>query len=135
LSADARQLFDGGGESIRLELDPSRTRPYAAVIALCGEHDLATSTDIRIALAPLHGDVLVDLSECEFIDSAVIGALLEKFEDLRREGHRLELLVPLDRVNVRRSVGVIGLGTLMTLHEAMPTEAARAPGDGMTNGE
>jgi anti-anti-sigma factor len=108
-------------DPIQVELQPERADGYVAVVSLCGEHDLATSGAIRTALAPLDGDVLVDLTDCEFIDSSVISELLEKYEDLRREGHRLELVVPHGRTTVRRIVDVIGLGTLLTLHDSMPS--------------
>jgi anti-anti-sigma factor len=108
-----------GPDPIRIELDPSHTRGYAAIIFLCGEHDLASSSDIGIALAPIQGDLLIDLSECEFIDSTVIAALLEKFEDLRREGHRLELLVPPEKTSVRRIIEIVGLASLIPMHDAI----------------
>lgn len=123
-----------GTDPIRVELDPSHTRGYAAIVLLCGEHDLATSPEIGLALAPIRGDLLIDLSGCEFIDSAVIAALLEKFEDLRREGYRLELLIPPEQKNVRRVIEVIGLGTLMTVHDAIPGAGSPALGDGAAFG-
>jgi anti-anti-sigma factor len=107
-------------DPIRVELHPAHADGYVALVSLCGEHDLATSGAIHAALAPIDGNVLVDLSECEFIDSSVIGELLEKYEDLRRKGHRLDLLVPPDRSSVRRIVDVIGLGTLLTVHDSLP---------------
>jgi hypothetical protein len=38
---------------------------------LRGEHDLTTSTGVREALAPIQGNVLVDLSDRVFLDSSV----------------------------------------------------------------
>ncbi len=107
-------------EPIQLEFHPARAPGYAALVVLSGEHDLATHQAIRAALAPLSGNLLVDLSDCEFIDSTVIGTLLEKYEDLRREGQRLELIVPLENQTVRRVVDVTGLDTLMTVHDGLP---------------
>lgn len=117
-------------DPIRVKLDPSHAHGYAAIVFLCGEHDLSTSPDVGMALAPIHGNLLIDLSECEFMDSTVIAALLEKFEDLRREGHRLELLVPPGKTNVRRVIEVIGLGTLITVHDAMPGGGTSGLADG-----
>jgi anti-anti-sigma factor len=111
---------EDSGEPIRVELQHPRADGYVAVVSLCGEHDLATSGAIHAALAPLGGNVLVDLSACELIDSSVIGELLEKYEDLRRAGHRLDLLVPPGSASVRHSIDVIGLGTLLTVHDSMP---------------
>jgi anti-anti-sigma factor len=104
------------------------------VVAVRGELDLSTTSDLEgpleEAIASGDASVLIDLSGCEFIDSTVIAALLEKFEDLRREGYRLELLVPPEQKNVRRVIEVIGLGTLIAVHDAIP----RAGGPGLADG-
>jgi anti-anti-sigma factor len=105
---------------IDVELSPSRGSGYAAIVMLCGEHDITTGGALRVALAPLYGNVLVDLSECDFIDSSVIGALLEKSEDLRHEGRRIELVVPAESSRVRRSIEVIGLENRLGMHERRP---------------
>lgn len=110
----------GDREPIEVELSPMGVPGYAAIVSLCGEHDLATSAAIRIALLPIYGNVLVDLSACEFIDSTVIGSLLEKAEDLRREGHRLELVVPSENTRVRRIIDVIGLHTILAVYQRTP---------------
>jgi anti-anti-sigma regulatory factor len=60
---------------IELEFQPADIPGYAAVLVLCGAHDMATADQIGAALAAVDGNVLIDLSECEFIDSSVIGVL------------------------------------------------------------
>jgi hypothetical protein len=53
-------------------------RERVTVVALIGEHDLATLESVRDALAAAvarGGDVVVDLSPCRFIDCAVARAL------------------------------------------------------------
>jgi anti-anti-sigma factor len=110
----------GRRKPIEVELSPPWGSSYAAIVALCGEHDITTGGALRVALAPLYGNVLVDLSECDFIDSTVIGALLEKSEDLRREGRRLELVVPPENTPVRRSIDVIGLKNVLGVHDRRP---------------
>jgi anti-anti-sigma factor len=110
--------------SVDVAFRPSRASGYAAVVELGGEHDLATSTAILAALAPLSGDVLVDLSECVFIDSVVIGVLLDKQRELEREGYRLELVLPPERVQLARIVEVVGLRNLLTVHERLPAHGA-----------
>jgi anti-anti-sigma factor len=117
---DTEGLPTDNREPIHVELRPALATSYAAVVSLCGEHDLATSSDLRVALAPLHGDVLVDLSECEFPDSSAIRTLLDKSQDLKRDGHRLELVVPAENTNVRRIIEIIGLAQLMTVHGRLP---------------
>jgi anti-anti-sigma factor len=89
---------------------------YAATVILCGEHDLATSEAVRVALAPLYGRVLVDLSGCSFIDSTVIGLFVEKARSLTRDGYALELLVAASGTNhVAYTLAQIGIGDLMPI--------------------
>ena len=89
---------------------------YAAVVELRGEHDISTATDVQNALSPIFGNVLIDLSDCEFIDSTIISALIVEFQLRRREGHRLDLLVPPENKTISRSVALSGVGDLMTVH-------------------
>ena len=79
---------------IEVILRPDGLPSYEALIVLRGEHDLGTAEAFRVTLAPLFGDVLVDLGDCDFIDSTVIGALIAKARELEREGYRLECVVP-----------------------------------------
>jgi anti-anti-sigma factor len=112
------------GSDIAVELRPAHAPGYMAIVTLSGEHDLATSKELGAALAPIDGNVLVDLSPCEFIDSSVIGVLLGKSSTLTREGHRLELVVPAANRAVTRVVEVVGLRTLMPVHDQLPSAAA-----------
>ena len=105
---------------VRVDVGPTGCGPYAAVIDLCGEHDLATVEAVTDALSPFYGDVLVDLSSCDFMDSTVIGVLIRKAQELEREGHRLELVVPRTRANVLRVFATIRMGDLITIHECTP---------------
>jgi anti-anti-sigma factor len=65
------------------------------VVALEGEHDLSTASSLSERLQAFanqgHG-VAVDVSEAEFVDLAVVRALLEADEALRAQGRRLALL-------------------------------------------
>ncbi len=116
--------LDGASEAERstvvVELLPAGSLGYAAVVSLCGEHDVGTSGAIAGALAPIRGNVLVDLSGCEFIDSSVITALIDKFRALERDACRLELVVPPSVANVTRIIDVIGLRTLIAVHDRSP---------------
>jgi len=98
----------------------SAAPPYAAIVSLHGEHDLATAATIRDALSSLYGPILLDLSPCEFIDSTVIRAVLDKHRQLEPDGHRLELLVPSDRKAISRVLDVSGLRQILTVHDTLP---------------
>lgn len=112
------QLAPEPGVTVRFS--PESPEGYAAIVSLHGEHDLATSPDLRAALAPIFGDVVVDLTRCEFIDSTVIGILLAKHGDLKREGRRVDLVVPLANARVTRVVDVIGMRDLLVVLDQLP---------------
>lgn len=108
--------------SVDVVLRPSTLTAFAAVITLRGEHDLATSSDVRAALGPIYGNVLVDLSDCRFIDSTVIGVLIGKHRELEREGHRLELIVPSANLVVTRSLSLVGMTSLLAVRDSLPDD-------------
>jgi hypothetical protein len=78
----------------RIETRPGRAERVATVVELHGEHGLATREAVRVALAMLRGDVLVDLRKCTFIGPTVVDSLIEAALALAREGSRLELILP-----------------------------------------
>ncbi len=96
-----------------------RHAPGVAIVTLRGEHDLSTRAEINATLARVGGeaDVLVDLSECSFIDSSVIGALVAAFQTFAERGRRLELAIPSEAVTIQRVAKVAGLATFLAIHE------------------
>jgi anti-anti-sigma regulatory factor len=77
---------------------------------------------VRVALAPLYGRVLVDLTRCSFIDSTVIATLIEKARALACDGHSLELRVSADPSSpVARTLAIVGMSTFMLVHVAPPS--------------
>jgi anti-sigma B factor antagonist len=85
---------------------------YAASVALVGEHDLATAPELAEALRETAGPVLVDLSQCTFIDSTVIGALVRAHRGLQAHGHRLDVRAA-EGTQVRRALDVAGVATVL----------------------
>jgi anti-anti-sigma factor len=77
---------------------------------------MATAPAIADALDSVCGDLVVDLSECSFCDSSVIQVLFEAGGSRRRDGRRLELLVPDSSTVVARVFEITGLGTLVSTH-------------------
>jgi anti-anti-sigma factor len=96
-----------------------RHSPAVAIVTLRGEHDLSTRAEISATLARAGDEagVLVDLSECSFIDSSVIGALVLAFQTLADQGRRFELVIPAEAAVIKRVAKVAGLTTFLTIHE------------------
>jgi anti-anti-sigma factor len=115
----------GGGipskPTVNVELNPATAPGFAAIVRLCGEHDLATGSEIVGALEPVYGNVLVDLTTCEFIDSTVISVLIVNQQARQREGQRLELLVPPENTMVRRTLEVSGVTEVLSVRSALPS--------------
>ncbi|MDX6510544.1 MAG: hypothetical protein QOE36_48 [Gaiellaceae bacterium] len=106
--------------AVEVEARPGREHGFAAVVKLRGEHDLVTAPEVRATIASISGNVLVDLSECAFIDSSVIGALIMTSKELERDGHLLELFVPAANETVARTLEVTRIRDLVIVHSARP---------------
>ena len=117
----------GGGPPsaarIDVEIRPAKIPDFAAVVSLRGEHDMATAPEIVKTITSIAGNVLVDLSACDFVDSSMISALLTGSQDLEREGHRLELLVPPDNAVVAHTLERVGLREVIVIHGDWPVGA------------
>jgi anti-anti-sigma factor len=121
---DSTDSEDKTPSPIELELRPAGS-PFAAIIALCGEHDLATAPEITQTLTSIHGNVLLDLSRCEFLDSSAIAAVIAGAKTLEREGFSLELLVPPANATISRTLQVSGVDGLLLVHPARPQSEPR----------
>lgn len=84
------------------------------VVALRGEADRATVHIVRDALNEViaggDGDVIVDLAQTEFMDTAALRTVLWARETLGGTGRQLTLRSP--SRSARRLLGVFGLGHL-----------------------
>ncbi len=69
-----------------------------SILAVEGEHDLATRQDLRVALERMFADgrnVILDLSRATFIDSTILGLLFyTQRRPKRRTGERFSVIVP-----------------------------------------
>jgi anti-sigma B factor antagonist len=81
------------------------------VVVVGGEIDLATRDQLRECLAPLHGNVVVDLSAVTFLDSSGIATIVAQATRLADEGATLYLR----RANavVARVLRITGLDDLL----------------------
>jgi anti-anti-sigma regulatory factor len=94
--------FSRDDSRIEVVIDRAQTGEYAAIVALHGEHDVATGEAIR------------DLTSCEFIDSTIMSLLLRKARSLERDGHPLVIRVTPDST-VARTLLVSGVDHSLTI--------------------
>jgi anti-anti-sigma regulatory factor len=64
---------------------PDSEPRFAAIVLLLGEDDVTTADLVGETIDRVEGSVLVDLSECSFIDST-IGKLIATAQTLERRG-------------------------------------------------
>jgi anti-anti-sigma factor len=90
-----------------------------AVVKLRGEHDLGGKAALVKALSAASEqlNVLVDLSECTFMDSSVIAALVPVVRSLNESDGRLELVIPPEATNLHRVAKLTGLADFVPIHE------------------
>jgi anti-anti-sigma factor len=105
------------------------------IVALRGEHDLSTQPEVAQALtrASDYPEVLVDLSDCTFMDSSVIAALVGTSRKLESRDRRLELVIPADAHTVQRIACLTNIAELIPVHDTREdgiAAIARRLGDG-----
>jgi len=113
--------------AIDVQLGPVREQGFAAVVSLRGDHDLASASDVASAIRTIDGNVLVDLSQCTFLDSTVIGVLFARNGELERAGRYLEVVVPRENTNVWRTLDLVRMRDVIVVHEARPGLDAESP--------
>ena len=88
------------------------------IIAVTGDLDLYTAPELKNrlleAVEAAGARVLVDLTDCHFLDSAALGPLVTAAKRLREAGRQLELIVP--DTNLRRIFDLTGLAKVIPVH-------------------
>ena len=97
----------------------SAARPIS-LIQLAGEHDYGSKGRVERVLGGLNGHVLVDLTDCDLIDTSIINVLLTKHRELQRAGFKLELIIPSTQVHLSRTFDLLGIRNLVTIREDRP---------------
>jgi anti-sigma B factor antagonist len=94
-------------------------RVGVAVVTLRGEHDLSSKQALTEALSDASDqlNVIVDLSECTFMDSSVIAAVFVARKSLGVRGGRLELVIPPEASTVQRLATITRLAKLVPIHD------------------
>ena len=98
----------------------------AAIVNLRGEHDISTTPLVNAAFAGAgaHARVVVDLSECTFADSSLIGALVGVHKQLSAREGRLVLVIPTTALAVRRLSELARLAEIAPIHETRTAAVA-----------
>ena len=102
-----------------------------AIVSLVGEHDLSNSDKFTTHLEREISSgqaVIVDLSQCEFIDSTILAALVKA--DRLAQTNRMRLTIQMGGANaVQRIFEISGLDThlLITGSREEAIQAARTP--------
>lgn len=91
------------------------------MISVQGELDLSTAPELERPLDGVleRGDeaVLIDLGNCEFIDSTGIALLVHAWQRLESEGNGRNLAICSDNDQVRRVLEITGLEVSISVHE------------------
>ena len=93
-----------GGLSVRVQQAIDEQGP---VVHVQGEVDILTAPELRTGLVGLEGDVVVDLTDVEFLDSTGISVLVVARKRLTRSGGSLALRNPND--TIARTIEAVGL--------------------------
>jgi anti-sigma B factor antagonist len=105
------------------------------VLSLHGEHDLATQPSLREQLQQVRaagGPIVVDLSPTTFVDSTIVGALLETAAHLGPGEPGVFAVTPPGSA-ARRLCDLVGLGDALPLHDDLTAAidtARMAAGEG-----
>jgi anti-sigma B factor antagonist len=102
------------------------------VVRVAGEVDMSHEEDLRSALsAAVAADskgVVVDLTECEFIDSTGVRALLLSREAQHSEGGPERLVVAASSEQILRILSVMGIDQVIPIQPTVEEAAAALPG-------
>ena len=101
--------------------------PGAAVAVFMGEHDLATKRQVHELLSSLLDNnelVVADFSGAQFVDSSILGVLMEMRGEAHKRGHTFRLQLNTADI-VRRAFELSGL---LTIFEVAATREAALEG-------
>jgi anti-anti-sigma factor len=109
--------LNGGGASILAAVHPGsiaveRRDAGVVIVSLAGEHDLSTAPEVRERVAEAlsaGGGVVLSLTAAEFIDSAIIGVVLDARRRAGEAGIGFATALEGGQSSVRRVLEVTGL--------------------------
>jgi anti-anti-sigma factor len=89
-----------------------------AIVTLRGDHDARCKQALRDAMEGTANqlNVIVDLTECTFLDSSVVGTLMAAGRGLEARGGTLSLVIPPKAASLQRTAKLSGLAEALPLH-------------------
>jgi anti-sigma B factor antagonist len=122
----------GKSEHVRTgEIAFERSNEGLAVLTVRGEHDLSTAPDLRRRLKALIGEgdaIVVDLSPATFVDSTILGVILDACRRASDAGLGFAVAAANGGSAVDRVLEVTGLKAELPVHSARKDAALAAAG-------
>src|SRR5262245_23573166 len=113
----------------QFEISSSPGPGYTLVVRVVGEVDMSREDEVRAELSRAGerntNGLVVDLTECEFIDSSGVRALLLSRESQQGEGG---LAVAASSDQILRILSVMGLDRVIPIHPTVDEAAAALQG-------
>lgn len=91
-------------------------------------HEEELRSELRAAVEADTSGIVVDLTECEFIDSSAIRALLLSREEKNRDPGSQSLAVAASSDQILRILGVMGLDKVLPIEPTVDEAAAALSG-------
>ena len=104
----------------------------ARVVRIVGEVDMSHEEELRAelrsAVSSKSRGVVVDLTECEFIDSSGVRALLQGYDAQRAEDEPARLAVAASSEQIIRILSVMGVDKVIPVRPTPEEAIAELPG-------
>jgi anti-sigma B factor antagonist len=102
-----------------LEVTVEELPKGGTLVRIRGELDLATTPEVEKVLSEvdLGAPLVIDLTECGFLDSSAVRVLLATARHADESGKGVSLVAP--DPGVRRALEIAGLGTIVPIHTTL----------------
>jgi anti-sigma B factor antagonist len=116
----------------QFEISSGRGPDDVYVVRVAGEVDLSHEDELRgelrVAVAAGAKGIVVDLTECEFIDSSGVRALLRSREAQRADQGPERLAVAASSDQILRILSVMGIDQVIPIHSTVEEASAALSG-------
>ena len=116
----------------RFEVNSASATNGVHVVQIAGELDISHEEEVRKelkrAIDKAKAGVIVDLTECEFIDSSGVRALLQGYEAQRENDQAARLAVAASSEQILRILSVMGVDKVIPVRPTPEEAIAELPG-------